>query len=213
MAVRPGDENENWKSFLNRWHITNRSVPKIRDPIILETMMTEKPTQTFHIHPRILISRMTLIAGVMAVVPVIALISRDESMQKGLPILLVIEGLTLLLVFWLMFSYIYVAVSPEGIRYRSLGYQIASKWEDIAAIDMRWMGSEGQVEGLTLRKEGTHVNPVLRAGSFISPESRIALGQARDFIPLSILFTQEWRDTEIGAAIRRYAPHVFKNQN
>src|SRR5262245_53328693 len=144
--------------------------------------MTEKPTQTFHIHPRILITRTALIAGIMAVVPLVAIISGDESMQIGLPVLLIIEGLTLLLVFWLMRSYIYVAVSPEGIRYRSLGYQITSKWEDIAAIDMRWMSNEGQVEGLTLRKEGTNVNPMLRAGSFISPESRIALGQARDFI-------------------------------
>jgi hypothetical protein len=172
--------------------------------------MDSESTKIFHIHPRILVTRLALIAGMMAVVPLVFMFTGNASNRSILPGLLIIEGLALLLVFWLMRSYIYVAVSPEGIRYRSLGYQIASSWEDIAAIQVRLMSNEGQVEGLTLRKEGTHVNPMLRVGSFISPESRIALNEVRDFIPLSNLFTKEWRETEIGAAIRRYVPQVFE---
>ncbi len=172
--------------------------------------MDTESTRKFHIHPKVLITRMALIVLMMAVVPVLVLVTGDRVGKSILSVVLIIEASILVFVFWLMYSYIYVAVSPEGIRYRSLGYTITSSWENIAAIQERWMTNEGNVEGLALRGEGTQVNPMLRVGGYISRDSRAALKEARDFIPLSTLFTSEWRGTEIGAEIRKYAPQVFE---
>jgi hypothetical protein len=112
-----------------------------------------------------------------------------------------------------------LVVSPEGITYRAPGMTVASAWDNVERIDTRLLYGEGNVEGLVLREPGLQLNNVVAAANAIGMiywRYRLRMGRTmqtyRTFIPLSNLQTNEWRDAEIGADIRRYAPRLFVGQ-
>lgn len=110
-------------------------------------------------------------------------------------------------------------VSPQGIAYHSLGYKVASTWDNIAGIgDVR--AGQYTYEGLLLREPGLAVSEWLRTGTAAYPFMAVlaALG-GRPIPPLQSLesygrgiplglFVTNWRRSTLGDDIRRYAPAV-----
>jgi len=104
--------------------------------------------------------------------------------------------------------FVYVAnrprlvVSPTGIEYDGLFYRIRSAWNDVERI-----GSgpyqHRPIEGLVLCRQESGTHPE-------QDRSLKVLGLDR-FIPLT-QFAVTWRDSPLGHDIRRYAPHLFAEE-
>ena len=110
-------------------------------------------------------------------------------------------------------------VSPQGIAYHSLGYKVASTWDNIAGIGDVQAG-QYTYEGLLLRESGLQASEWLRAGTAAYPIMSIiaALG-GRPIPPMQSLesygrgiplglFVTNWRQGALGDDIRRYAPEI-----
>jgi hypothetical protein len=127
--------------------------------------------------------------------------------------------LALCLAIYLGMTRVRLEVSPRGIAYYSLGYKVASTWDNIAGIGEVWAGRYNY-EGLLLREPGLEVSEWLRAGSAAYPFMAIiaALGGRPIPPPQSLesygrgiplgLFVTDWRHSPLGDDIRRYAPAI-----
>lgn len=94
---------------------------------------------------------------------------------------------------------------------------IMSSWDNIERIDQRLIYGDGMVEGLALREPGWQPNALIGGATTVMKFSPQHYFQARSievyktFIPLSSLQTKAWRELEIGAEIRKYAPRLFES--
>jgi hypothetical protein len=66
-----------------------------------------------------------------------------------------------------------------------------ARWKDITSLGFRW-GPLPRMEGLLVPAAGQ-----------VTPFEK--------FIPLSI-FAEDWRDSELGGQIKKYAPHLWKEE-
>ena len=110
-------------------------------------------------------------------------------------------------------------VTPQGIAYHSLGYKVASAWDNIAGVGDVQAG-QYTYEGLLLRESGLEVSDWLRTGTAAYPfMSVIAAVGGRPIPPIQSLeaygrgiplglFVTNWRRSKLGDDIRRYAPEI-----
>ena len=97
-------------------------------------------------------------------------------------------------------------VTPDGLEYCELGITIAASWRDVSSIKVNHYriggiggGGRTSVEGLVVSCSQVRSRPIW---------SRLFnLQGGNDFIPLTP-FASNWRSTELGALIRKNAPHL-----
>jgi len=85
-----------------------------------------------------------------------------------------------------------LVITHIGIEYYVGWARMEARWKDIASIGFRW-GPLPRMEGLLVPATGQ-----------VPPFEK--------FIPLS-LFADNWRDSELGGQIKKYAPHLLENEN
>jgi hypothetical protein len=85
-----------------------------------------------------------------------------------------------------------LVISQIGIEYHVGWSRMEVRWKNIASIGFRWGPFPG-MEGLLVPSTG-----------------KLLLSEM--FIPLS-LFADNWRDSELGGQIRKYAPHLLEKEN
>jgi hypothetical protein len=173
---------------------------------------------SYRIHPRILRNRFLYMSGALWFVPVLILILGEPFDPLFFAIFGVIWVFAIALFYWAGRG-VSLSVSPEGVTYRAPGMNVVSTWDNVDHIGKRILRGEGEVEGLVLREPGMQLSNVVAAANAIGMiywRYRLRMGRTmqtyRTFIPLSNLQTNEWRDAEIGADIRRYAPRLFVGQ-
>lgn len=105
---------------------------------------------------------------------------------------------------WALMSYSWawhtrLVISPDGIEYCTPYHRIPTTWDNIKSIGrIPMFTSYG--EGLFLRQ------PALQGNKWLNWNARLM--QLDRFIPLSP-FAEQWRDSELGQDVRRYAPYLF----
>ncbi len=164
--------------------------------------------QRYHIANKVLVPRAATVAIALAVVPVILAAVGEEV--DGLMIGL-FAGMILLclLIFFVVARLTWLEMSESGIVYRGLGMTIGTRWDNIDSIGTKFVTGEGSIEGLVLRERGQEVNGAVRVGSWLSWRATMALRDYEYFLPISNLQTKEWRDTDFGRELKRYAPRLF----
>jgi len=110
-----------------------------------------------------------------------------------------------------------LVISPSGITYYSLGYQVRTSWDNIAGLGEAWTG-RAWLKGLVLRQPAVEVDWWLRPGLKVfgpvvalrsgHPLSTRIIEPYSKIIPLG-LFARDWPRSALGAAIRHYAPQAF----
>jgi hypothetical protein len=93
---------------------------------------------------------------------------------------------------------------PDGIEYYAPYYSIRTTWDNIESIGRTLGGMYGywhfEVEGFLLHQSALQGNKWLNW-----PTRLVHLDR---FVPVSP-FAKQWRDSELGQDVRRYAPHLF----
>jgi len=99
-------------------------------------------------------------------------------------------------------NYTQLLISTKGIEYRQIEYSIRTTWDNVERIGpvVSSVGL-GITEGLILHKPAVQARWILKWYANI----------ASRHIPLAS-FASDWRDTEIGHDIKRYAPHLFTQE-
>lgn len=92
-----------------------------------------------------------------------------------------------------------LVISPEGIEYHQVGYNVRTTWNNLARIEKIRAGRI-MVDGLTLYEPALYVDKWLSGIKYIQTRGQV--------IPLS-LFKHDWLDSELGQDIKKYAPHLF----
>ena len=96
-----------------------------------------------------------------------------------------------------------IKLSVNGIEYHRFGLTFNVKWENIEEISTYW--------SILFTQEGLYIDPdLIRITQWSLGSYKAHSGWSRKaFIPLSI-FSENWRDSELGHQIKQYAPHLFK---
>lgn len=138
------------------------------------------------------------------------------------PLLLIVGAvlvLAVLLAAWLL-SRTKLEIGPEGVTYHAIGYRVRGRWPDVLGYDHRLLGAS-DVESLILRQSGLEMAGWLAAGSSIAelfswlsifsdrPQPRPSWRELGDAIPVGT-FDSDWRNGEIGALVRQYAPTAMQ---
>jgi hypothetical protein len=120
-------------------------------------------------------------------------------------------ALVLLFMAWVVFrsaDNTYIAITPEGLEYRSGGHSLHTTWDNVERIGfMPWGRSQygtNMAEGLILRRPATRRGTVLLGGETFWHGYR--------FIPLTQLAGWWWRDTELGQDIKQYLPDLYPGE-
>jgi hypothetical protein len=108
-------------------------------------------------------------------------------------------------------------VSPEGIVCYYPGMRIRSTWDNIEGYGYRTM-SGWKLMSLVLRRPGLEISgwmkPLMSITTAMptieSVQARRGLSEMENTIPVS-MFAANWRESELGALIRQYAPEAFGN--
>ncbi len=147
----------------------------------------------------------------------IAAVSKPQD-RIVLPYMLVFFALVIAIVYWLM-SRTRLEVSSDGITYYSIGYKVRSTWPNIEGYGKRLMGSQN-VECLILRESGLEMSRWMQLGLILQPVGQVAGAiQGRTihsvnmedyavWIPIG-LYAENWRLSELGDTVKRYAPQAF----
>jgi hypothetical protein len=104
----------------------------------------------------------------------------------------------------------HIVLSDTRIEYHRVGLTFNVNWENIEEINMHW----SIPLSIPLKQEGLYIDQSLIkitewwSGSYLSYGGYGGWGR-KSFIPLSI-FSENWRDSELGQQIKEYAPHLFK---
>ena len=121
------------------------------------------------------------------------------------------------LMIYFSFAGMRLIIAPHRIEYYTVGYSIVSDWNNVAEVGP----APGLLAGtaLFLRQPATKLSSWLSTFFALRPlflimavaEGRFLSSQgqaAANVIPLSV-FTGDWKRSEIGELLRRYAPQVF----
>lgn len=127
-----------------------------------------------------------------AIVAIFAVIAK-------LPTLLVV----MLSLFAVLMAYsaiqIRLIISPAGIEYYQVGYSVKTTWDNIARIGKIPTGRI-MAEGLILSEPALFVSSWLARVKYIQTRGKL--------IPLSS-FKRNWKASELGQNIKKYAPRLF----
>jgi len=94
-------------------------------------------------------------------------------------------------------------VSSAGIAYIDTLYTIRSTWDNIPGCGQQSRGVLPAEEALVLRESGLEFSSWI-----VSNRSRAA--NLSSMIPVS-RFADDWRSSELGVLVKRYAPKAFEN--
>ena len=97
-----------------------------------------------------------------------------------------------------------IVVSKYGVAWHGLGFTLSTGWEDIEKISHHVYGLSIQ-EGLAATRLKLQIH---KTGTGYLP-TPWQTPPFKPFIPLSC-FVDNWRDSELGAQIKNYAPHLFR---
>lgn len=107
------------------------------------------------------------------------------------------SGITSMVLIWWLNHSISLTVTPDHIVYYSPLYTLTTRWDNVEAITpppgVLW--SRG--ECLQLRWPGE-----------LSQDAKIVQSNLAQYIPVG-QFAHDWRDSDLGKDIRRYAPWTF----
>jgi len=142
------------------------------------------------------------------------------SERTFIPFLVAVLAFSVALAYWLM-SRTRLVVSSDGIVNYSIGYNVRSTWGNIEGYGKRTLGSQ-TVECLILREPGIEVSRWMQIGYALMPAAQVAAAaQGRVMIPQGLsgysnvipvaLYADDWRSSELGVLIKRYAPQAFEN--
>jgi hypothetical protein len=153
---------------------------------------------------------LVMLAGAVALVADLlpADFRANGQLRLSAPIVIISSFVAVMigLILWNAFG-TYWVVTPDGLEYHETGLSIVAAWRDVQALKTRreiggGRGGAWSAEGLVLKQSQLRANPV-------SARLFRARGGS-DFIPLTP-FASRWRSTELGALIRRYAPHLHSD--
>lgn len=130
----------------------------------------------------------------------------------GIPLLIIfIEGLCM----YLFVKPIRHIVTSDGITFYSFGYNIYTPWNNIVGIGVRRFGIYNP-SVLLFRHCAVkgHIQDGVKQGNAVV-ESRLGVGKndVLDALPLLFTVPKNWQESELGAYIKYYAPHLFPNNN
>jgi hypothetical protein len=175
-------------------------------------------TKTFHVaSPMITLLPAALVCVAAFVIIPMLVPTRDALF---LPVLAAALAAIFLLMVW-MVGQIRLEVSPDGLVFHSLGYRVRSSWDNLAGVGKRRMRSQ-TYEALILRQPtiemvgwigaSYRLMPAVAAASPDGGKTSVpfALAKYQEFIPVA-LFARDWRRSELGELIRRYAPQAFNH--
>jgi len=90
-----------------------------------------------------------------------------------------------------------VTILSGGIEYKTFGYTIFVEWSNISNIGSYQMKLH-KLDGIFANEEGNKLKVWFPSGI-----------KMKTFIPLS-MFDKNWRESELGQQIKKYAPHLFE---
>lgn len=101
---------------------------------------------------------------------------------------------------------VFIAISPQGIEYKSIGFSIRTGWDNIESIGkVPGASIDPQGNGLVLRK------PAMKVSTWMLWYKGQLEKQGFDrTIPLFV-FVPNWRENEVWGAIKHYAPQICLN--
>lgn len=173
-------------------------------------LQTASPKR-YHMANSVLVPRALTALAALAAAPIILAAIGEEIDGVVIGMFGVLIAICMV-IFFAVARMSWITLDENGIVYKALGFKLTSTWDNIDSIGKRFMQNEGNVEGLVLIKSGLDVNGAIKAGSLLSWRATLALRELEYFIPLSNFQTKQWRDTEFGREIRRYAPHLFEGE-
>jgi hypothetical protein len=112
-------------------------------------------------------------------------------------------------------------ISSDGVTFYGIGYKVASTWANVSGYGKRVMGTH-DTESLILREPGIELARWMQIGYKLMPAASLVSlldGDSRVFVPRSLsnyadvipvgMFDKDWREGEIGALVKRYAPQAL----
>lgn len=138
-------------------------------------------------------------APIIFIVPALLIFSRDEWWM------LFLYGIAQILGSSYMVYSNKIKLSATGIEYSNGIYSVSTEWNAAESISLGWYFT---------RQETIIVNEPTIKRTTISASSLLAENFSKNKIPKSFIplecFAENWRDSELGAQIKQYAPHLFK---
>jgi hypothetical protein len=118
----------------------------------------------------------------------------------------------------LVTSRVSLEVSESMIVFRGWGYSVSSRWEDLLGYSRRPMGLF-TVETLILRLPGVQFHPLLEGSrriyrwiSLRGGSHGLGLSEP-DWVGIPVgLFAENWRESELGRIVQRYAPKAHETK-
>jgi hypothetical protein len=158
-------------------------------------------------------------AGFMLGLP----LSMDEPLDTASQVVIVVGAAILAalgIAICVAFLNIRLVAGPVGITYYNWGVRLRTNWDNIEGTGELWT-TRGMIRGLQLREPALEMDGWMRIGrgaipvmSTIGalsgrglPRSGSMAGYDR-IIPVGY-FAQDWETSDLGALIRRYAPHAL----
>ena len=175
-------------------------------------------TQTFRVASPLKVLTPLILTSIFTV-GLIYVVSEPDS-RFVVWILVAVLLFCILFALWLM-SRTRLEVSSDGITYYSIGFRVRSNWSKIEGYGKRVLGTQ-TIESLILREPGIEVSRWMQIGYALMPAAQVAgalqgryipsgrLGSYANVIPVG-LYANDWRSSELGALIKRYAPQAFEN--
>lgn len=123
---------------------------------------------------------------------------------------------------WWLMTRTKLEITPDEIAYHAIGYKVRSSWNNVEGWGKSVQGMH-EIESLILREPGMELSGWMRVAYQLMPAANIAallsgrpiqvsqLDRLSGVIPVA-MFDQAWRDGEIGALIRQYAPQALEKQ-
>lgn len=128
-----------------------------------------------------------------------------ETPFLNLWLLVLTISIILISIYWIKKENL--SVSEEGFEYEGPDFAFGTKWGNVTNISLGWH-FPFKVEGVIVDKSLLRI----RKMSFGVIKRYPILGFSQTvFIPLSC-FSDNWRDSELGQQIKRYASHLFEKE-
>ena len=168
--------------------------------------------RSFHVHSMLRWLALPALVCAIALV-LIAAVSKPED-RVILPWMILFFAVVLAIVAFFIYL-VRLEVSPEGIVCYYPGMRIRSTWDNIEGYGYRTM-SGWKLMSLVLRQPGLEISGWMRPLMGITTamptiegmQARRGLAEMEKTIPVS-MFAADWREGDLGALIRQYAPEAF----
>lgn len=173
--------------------------------------LTTSAPKRYYMPAKVLMPRAALVVGILAAMPLILKLMGEDIdgvVIAAFAVLVVICAV----IFFAVARMGWMAMDANGLTYKGIGMSIRTSWDNVEAIGTQFVTNEGNVEGLKLYESGLDVNGLVKASAMLSWRSTMVLRDSEYFVPLSSFHGKDWRDSEFGQEMRRYAPRLFDGE-